>query len=131
MVLLGTPAVAATDGAMGSTPQIVVRCYPQTDLSPRDLELMRDVVIGAFEDTIDVAWQVCGSRNERAWTGICDQPHGVRWQTRSADEPRSIDGSGMQTEFVRCGRARVSGASPRRRCWTALPHLQRGGVTQS
>lgn len=55
MVLLGTPAVAATDGAMGSTPQIVVRCYPQTDLSPRDLELMRDVVIGAFEDTIDVA----------------------------------------------------------------------------
>ena len=76
MVLLATPAVTATDGATAPAPRIVVRCYPQTDLQPHDLELMREVVTEAFEGTLNVAWQVCGSRNERTWTPMCDRPLG-------------------------------------------------------
>ena len=76
MALAVLPDMAVTDGTAGSIPRIVVRCYLQTDLRPRDVELIGEGVTHAFEDTIDVVWQVCGSRSERSWTPSCDQPIG-------------------------------------------------------
>ena len=76
LALLATPAVAGTDHPMSPRPRLVVRGYPQTNLQPRDLDMIRDVVTRAFEDAIDVTWQVCGTRRERAWTAACDRPLG-------------------------------------------------------